>query len=147
MSTRTYYRGPDAVVTDEHFVWRTASPRVFEIRELQQVRMVRSRPTPRAFAVPVAGGAVLLAAAGWTALASSFPYALGLLTVVVPGALLVTFTRTRPRTWQLEATYRGRDIVLYAQSDLRVFNQVSRGLRRAMEAARPPTTGYGLAVT
>ena len=27
MRTRTYYRGPDAVVTNELFVWRTSPPK------------------------------------------------------------------------------------------------------------------------
>ena len=38
---RTYYRGPDALVTDEHFVWRTATPRIFAVRELRNVGLVR----------------------------------------------------------------------------------------------------------
>src|SRR4051794_23289815 len=29
MSKRTYYRGPDAVVTDRHFVWRTTPAKGF----------------------------------------------------------------------------------------------------------------------
>ncbi|WP_412748098.1 DUF6232 family protein [Krasilnikovia sp. M28-CT-15] len=145
MSTRTYYRGPDAVVTDEHFVWRTTSTRVFEIRELRHV-MVSRQPATHAYPI-MAGGAVLLASAGWATLTNPPTLVLGLLTVATAGALAVTLARTRSRTWRLQATYRGRDVVLYAQSDLRVFNQVSRGLRRSMEAARPPTAGYGLVVT
>ncbi|RZU51675.1 hypothetical protein EV385_3508 [Krasilnikovia cinnamomea] len=145
MSTRTYYRGPDAVITDEHFVWRTTSARVFEIRDLRQVHRVSGKPA-HPYAI-VAGGAVLLTSVGWAALTTPPAYMLGLLTVAAAGALAVTINRTRSRTWRLEATYRGRDVVLYTQSDPRVFNQVSRGLRRAMEAARPPTAGYGLVVT
>ncbi|BFU47356.1 DUF6232 family protein [Krasilnikovia sp. MM14-A1004] len=146
MSTRTYYRGADAVVTDERFVWHTTSTRVFEIRELQQVQLVRGQPAARRYPI-MAGGVVLLASAGLATLTTPPSILLGLLTVAIPGALAVTLSRTRSRTWQLEATYRGRDVVLYTQSDPRVFNQVSRALRRAMEAARPPTTGYGLVVT
>jgi hypothetical protein len=35
--------------------------------------------------------------------------------------------------------------MLYASSDARVFNQVARALRRAVEDARPPVTDHGLA--
>ena len=45
MRTRTYYRGPDAVVTSEVFIWRTTPPKIFVIRELKRVGIVRvTRP-------------------------------------------------------------------------------------------------------
>ena len=54
-------------------------------------------------------------------------------------------SRTRPRRSELQATYRGSRVVLYASSNVRVFNQVTRALRRAVEDARPPSDDYDLA--
>ena len=64
---RTYYRGPDALVTQERFVWRTSSPRIFVVRELQNAVLVRCnvpdrRPNP---ALLVALTMAALAAASW----------------------------------------------------------------------------------
>ena len=38
---RTYYRGPDAVITDTHFVWQSPTVRIFAIDDLRDVRLVR----------------------------------------------------------------------------------------------------------
>lgn len=100
MNRRTYYRGPDAVVTDRLFVWHTAPTKSFIVQDLQNV------------------GLALFATAFW---------------------------RMRPRRWELRATYQGHEVILYASCDTRVFNQVARALRRAVEDTRRPAAGYGLA--
>jgi uncharacterized protein DUF6232 len=41
----------------------------------------------------------------------------------------------------LRATYRDRPVRLYASTDARVFHQVSRALRRAIENDRAPYAG------
>jgi hypothetical protein len=99
MSNRTYYRGPDAVVTDRFFIWHTTPTKGFDIRDLQHVGLVQP------------------------------PF--------------VIFARRR---WELRATYRGRQVTLYSSFDSRVFNQVARALRRAVEDARPAIGRYDLAV-
>jgi hypothetical protein len=48
----------------------------------------------------------------------------------------VVLWRLRPRTFVLYATYRGTGTALYTSTDERVFNQVSRALRRAIEESR-----------
>src|SRR6266498_4841424 len=69
MSTRTYYRGPDAVVTDQFFVWRTTPTKSFVIRDLRNVGLLRSPSDGlRPYTVHVAGGALVLVGAAWTAL-------------------------------------------------------------------------------
>ena len=52
--------------------------------------------------------------------------------------LAVARLRMRPQRWELRATYGGARVLLYASSDVRVFNQVARALRRTVEDARPP---------
>jgi hypothetical protein len=96
---RTYYRGPDAVVTSELFVWLTRPARIFVIRELRDVG--------------ITGTAV---DRGWW----------------------------RTGRWsELRASYRGSDVILFAGTDTRVFNQIARALRRALEEARPHATWPG----
>jgi hypothetical protein len=144
MSNRTYYRGPDAVVTDRLFVWRTTSTQGFVIRELQNVRRVQAEiERPRTYTAHVVGGALFLAAASWTLLNYRAAYLLVLLAIAIPAVVAATW-RTRPRRWEMRATYRGRRVVLYASADSRVFNQVTRALRRSVEDARPASTPYDL---
>jgi hypothetical protein len=96
---RTYYRGPDAVVTSTVF----ATHRLYAIRDLRDVRIHH-----------VTNGLVL-----W---------------------------RLRPQHYLLRATYRGATVTLYTSTDQRVFNQVTRALRRAIEDAHPPAAWPDLAV-
>lgn len=145
MSTRTYYRGPDAVVTDKLFVWRTTPTKGFVVRDLRNVQLVRgTNGSLGPYAAYIAGGAAILVAAVWTMLGSLATYALGFLAVAVPAGFAVAGMRTRTRRWELRATYRGTHVVLYASSDARVFNQVVRGLRRALEDARPQSDDHDL---
>lgn len=144
MSNRTYYRGPDAVVTDRLFVWHTTSTQGFVIRELQNVRLVQAETErPRPYTAHLVGGVLILSAAGWTLLKYPAVYALVLLAIAIPAVFAASW-RTRPRRWEMRATYRGRRVVLYASADSRVFNQVTRALRRSVEDARPASTPYDL---
>jgi hypothetical protein len=139
MSTRTYYRGPDAVVTDQFLVWRTTPTKGFVIRDLRNVGLVRNEMDGlRPYTALVAGGALVLVGATWTVLGTPAAYALGFLAIALPTTFTVARLRMRPRRWELRATYRGARVVLYASPDARVFNQVARALRRAVEDARPP---------
>jgi hypothetical protein len=148
MSTRTYYRGPDAVVTDKFLVWRTTPSKDFVVRDLRNVGMVRCSDTDglRPYTAHVAGGALILVVAMWTVLDSPVAFAAGALAIAVPTMLVLAGARRRPQRWQLRATYRGRaQVVIYSSTDSRVFNQVARALRRAVEDARPPSDDYHLA--
>jgi Family of unknown function (DUF6232) len=144
MTTRTYYRGPDAVVTDQLFVWLTQPTKSYVVRDLRNVGLVRTQAS-RPYAAYLAGAALVLGAASWTMFDSPVRYALSGLAVAVLSAFALVSVRTGLRRWELHASYRGTRVVLYASSDVRVFNQVVRALRRAIEDARPPTGDYGLA--
>jgi hypothetical protein len=137
MRTRTYYRGPDAVVTSELFIWRTSPPKVFVIRHLQKVAIVRydaDRGRPHY------SSAVALAL--WPIVDTPALVATGVLAVAVPVVAVATYWRVRPKRWELQARYLGAEVVLYASTDARVFNQVARALRRAMEDRDPDHTGW-----
>jgi hypothetical protein len=55
------------------------------------------------------------------------------LAVALPVFAVGAHWRMRPRLWRLHAIYRGDDVVLYASTDGRVFHQITRALRRAVE--------------
>jgi hypothetical protein len=127
---RTYYRGPDAVVTDTHFVWKDAVVRIFAIDDLADVRLERRAPGGRSGLELVLVLALLATAvlAGWR---------FGLLVAappVVAAALVLIVLRRRGRpAWEIRARYRAREVTLYTSRDPRIFNQVTRALRRTIE--------------
>jgi len=138
---RTYYRGPDAVVTSDVFVGRDAPAEPFAIRELRNVCITNREPSDlRPTAAHVLIGMLIIAVAAWPLWKASPLYAGGLIALGVPGVVAGAMCwRHRPQHWELRATYRGSDVKLYSSPDERVFNQVSRALRRAIEDARPPS--------
>jgi uncharacterized protein DUF6232 len=137
---RTYYRGPDAVVTSELFLRIGESAKSFTIRDLRNVRIHGNdadsfRPT----AAHVAGGLMIILAAAWPLGVAAPLYAIGLVAVGIPALAAATvYCWMRPLHWELRATYRGQDVALYSSRDERVFNQVTRALRRALEDTGPP---------
>jgi hypothetical protein len=146
MRTRTYYRGPDAVVTSEVFVWRTAPAKIFAIRALRNVGIVRCEADGgRPHTAHAAAGSAALALAVWPVLDTPAVVAVAILAVAVPGVAAATYRRRR-RLWEMHALYRGAEVILYASTDVRIFNQVARALRRAIEDAGPHASWSGEAV-
>lgn len=143
MRTRIYYRGPDALVSDDQFVWhpRTA-PLVFAISDLRNVGLVQAPARIRPYAPAFASVALVAAAAGWALLPDPLIYVLVFLGLAIPAVAVMWH---EPGRWELHAQYRGAAVVLYSSPDARVFNQVGRALRRAMEDTRRTPRGYGLA--
>ncbi|GLY05898.1 MULTISPECIES: DUF6232 family protein [Actinoplanes] len=143
MRTRTYYRGPDATVVDDQFIWRTSSTSItFLVPDLRHVGLVQAPPRVRPFAPALVVLTVFAAIAGWTLIPDPTMYVAGFLAVTAP---VVVAVWREPRHWELHAQYRNTAVVLYSSADARVFNQVSRALRRAMEDTGRSPWGYGLA--
>ncbi|MFI7602754.1 DUF6232 family protein [Actinoplanes sp. NPDC049681] len=138
---RIYYRGPDATVTSEHFVHRTpTTTKAFLVRDLRNVGIASVDGAGLPTALPLGGGAVALVAA-WPLWKLSPLLAIGVVGLAGFGmAAAALLRRSRPRTWLLQAIYRGQTVDLYGSADARIFNQVSRALRRAIEDARPPSS-------
>jgi hypothetical protein len=131
---RTYYRGPDAAVTDELLIWQAGTTKAFVVAELRQVARVR-QDGGRVGRV-VAAVLLAVAGAGWARLALPGRW------YVAIGALLAALALagwpSHTRSWALRAAYRGdAEVTVYSSADPRVFNQVSRALQRAIEDARP----------
>lgn len=136
---RTYYRGPDAMVTSELFVRRATSTKSYAIRDLRNVCIACDQGSGQRRPLIAAAIGLLGLVGAVAALAVDRPYAVILIllttVVAVPGTLL--WPRP-PVDWELRASYRGHSVSLYSSRDVTVFNQVARGLRRAIEADRRP---------
>ncbi|GID95439.1 DUF6232 family protein [Amorphoplanes digitatis] len=144
---RTYYRGPDAVVTTDIFVGNGAPRTKFAVRDLRNVCITHTdeehlRPSAARSAV----GLLTIALATVPLWLASPLLALTVIALGIPAtAAAAMFWRLRPQRWELRATYRGTEVTLYTSADERVFNQVSRALRRAIENSRPPALWDDLA--
>jgi hypothetical protein len=132
---RTYYRGSDALVTDDHFVWRSSSTHIFPIGELRNIVIVRGplTATNRGPAVAVGTGLLLAAAASWVALGPAVGYTAAAAAIIVTLMVMSLSGRRTTRVWHLLGTYHGATVTIYSSSDVRVFNQVTRALRRSTE--------------
>lgn len=132
---RTYYRGPDAVITDREFIWTVHPRRAYTVDQLQNAGIVCDSRTgaPLRVLLPACallGGVALYAGTllGPTGLATSAGLTLLLALVVV-----ATSGHRPRRTQHLQAQYLGRTTLIYSSSDARIFNQVARALRRTIE--------------
>lgn len=132
---RTYYRGSDALVTDDHFVWRTSSTHLFPIGELRNIVIVQGPLTRTSQSPALAAGAglLLLAATSWIVLGPAVGYPAVAAAVLLTLAVMSLTGRPATRLWHLVANYRGGTVTVYSTSDVRVFNQVTRALRRSTE--------------
>jgi Flp pilus assembly protein TadB len=143
---RTYYRGPDAVVTSELFVRFGSPPGRFAIRDLHRVGIADGAPEGvRLTTIAPAAAAVLVAASVVTAVGGALIGVAIVVSAAGAGLACLVVRQHRPRHWELRATYRERPVTLYTSTDERVFHQVSRALRRAIEDARPPLDGAAAA--
>jgi uncharacterized protein DUF6232 len=138
---RIYYLGPDAVVTSELFIRRRSPAGKFAIRDLRHVSIAFGETEGvRPGAVAALATAVALIAAAALSRPSGIGYALALLVAALAAGLVGGLLwQRRPRCWELQAHYQGLVVALYASSDARVFNQVTRALRRAIEDVPPPS--------
>lgn len=130
-----YYRGPDAVVTDETLeLWHPYQR--FRIEELDDIHVVRWPLDPMVVrSAHALAGALLVVAVLWPAFAG-WPNGWLLATALVGGPSLVGITcrYKRPRSHELRAAYRGYRVVLYTSCDARAFEQVRRALLRAKQS-------------
>jgi hypothetical protein len=132
---RTYYDGPDALITENHFIWRTDPVRAFIIGDLRDVRLVqRDVGSPRVIITLAAvAAAAMIVAPGWL-LVHTMVGRLVLVGAAAAAVSLATLGRRSVHQWELRAAYQSREVVLYTTLEIRTFNQVTRALRRSVEA-------------
>jgi len=143
---RTFYDGPDALVTENHFIWRTDPLRAFVIGDLRDVRLVQRDVGSRRVILTAASiaAAALIVAPGWLLLDTPVGR-LVLLAAAIAAVTLATFGRRSVHQWELRAAYQSREVVLYTTLELRTFNQVTRALRRSLESAARARGRYRMA--
>ncbi|MFI5894316.1 DUF6232 family protein [Actinoplanes sp. NPDC051513] len=139
---RTYYRGPDAVITDTHFVWQSPAVKIFAIDDLDDVRLERTvAGGPSGVELALGFGLLILAVVAglkFGALAAT-----PLVVAIVAVALFALRRRGAGHAWEIRARYRAEDVTVYTSPDPRIFNQVTRALRRTIER-RAHRQSYGL---
>jgi hypothetical protein len=144
---RTYYKGPDAIVTDEHFIWRSSANQLFAVSDLHNVGLVKGgiagfRPVA---ALAVTASLAVATAAVWQAFGAAVGYSVAALAVTVAALTLASAYQRAARIWHVQATYRGMETTVFSSADVRVFNQVTRALRRSIEDSRQARPAQGLA--
>jgi uncharacterized protein DUF6232 len=135
---RTYYRGPDAFVTADQFVWLQETPRIVPVRELRDIHRVEQAARTRivdAFRI-VSGGLAAFAVAGWLAAGPVAGTTLAILAVSATVVAVCSRQLSSAKTYGVVATLRGVRTTVYESRDIRVFNQVTRALRRSVENGR-----------
>ncbi|GAA0495902.1 hypothetical protein Ade02nite_17950 [Paractinoplanes deccanensis] len=134
---RTYYRGPDAVVTSDRFVWLAQPECTFALRELHRAGVVRAAPSASAGVRAVVAASLVAAVAAVgvaVAVRATWMWAVAGAVVVVAAGVGWGGWRRRAHRWEIHASYRGADVVVYASADERVFHQVARALGRSIES-------------
>jgi hypothetical protein len=131
--TIAYYRRNGVVVTNRYL---TSGPYRYEIVELTDLRQARGGTHPGV----MVGLVIAVAEAAFVAPFVGFfhrPVAwLGAVVALAIPCLVGFFCARRwPAQYELLADYRGRQIIVFATRDEREFGQVSRAIRRAIEAA------------
>lgn len=130
---RVFYRGRRVLITQHVFETVYVGRLQFVIKDLVDVHIVRLDPEPDP------GARVL----GLSALVAGFL----VVPVVGPGSKVVAglaagvfligavvhLHRRLPVRWELAATYGGQPVTLFESADQTEFDQVCRGLQRALE--------------
>jgi hypothetical protein len=109
--------------------------RAFIIGDLRDVRLVqRDVGSPRVIIVLAAmAAAAMIVAPGWL-LVHTMVGRLVLVGAAAAAVSLATLGRRSVHQWELRAAYQSREVVLYTTLEIRTFNQVTRALRRSVEA-------------
>jgi hypothetical protein len=130
----TLYLSPTIQVTQR---WLARHGRRYDIANLSDAVVVRGPVHYGVFvslAVALASALLLLPAA--LLLSSASLFAAGLIATLVPCPIAWGCLRRWPPRRELWARYRGAAVCLFLSRDEREFGQVSRAVRRAIEAAR-----------
>jgi hypothetical protein len=134
---RVYYRGPRVLITADRITVAQSVSRSYALAELADVYIVRQQAargaaSARSMGVSaLVGSLVIVPIAGRTSVV--------LAAVILVGLLLCAFVCLQvspPAHHELVATYRGRQVLVFASDDPREFQQVCRGLQRARERQR-----------
>jgi hypothetical protein len=128
-----FYRSPVVLVTHEVFETRCPCRQRFWIKEMRNVRVAHSGFDRVAVASAGLAASVTVAAAAALPVGHTPQAWLAALVILAPGAFGGAYWRHNPPEWHLFASYRGYEVQLYHNRDLRTFSSVRRAVLRAME--------------
>jgi hypothetical protein len=134
----TFYNHGGIVVTDRYLVADQYRYDLAELGDLRQARGSRHPGVMVAMVTAVAEAAFVGPIIGLTHTPVSWLAAL--IALAIPCVVGIYCARRWPAHFELLADFRGRQIVVFATGNEREFGQVSRAVRRAVEAG---TGRYG----
>jgi hypothetical protein len=127
-----HYRQNGITVTSHYF---TSGGYRYEISQLSGLRRTRGSTHPGVIVglvTAVAEAVVIVPLVNVVAVPVA--WLLGVAALIVAYLVGYVCVRRRPPQHELLATYRGRDVTLFATRNEREFGQITRALQRAMEA-------------
>jgi hypothetical protein len=127
-----YYRDGEVAVTNRFF---HRGPDRYAVAELSELGLARGPAHPSVVissVIAVAQAPIVVPMVMF--LRSPVAFVLGAFLLIVPCCVALVCARRWPPSQQLLARFRGRDLMLFSSADEREFGQVSRALRRAVEA-------------
>ena len=130
-SVTWYYRGPGVAVTNQYLIVGSAR---YEVAELEALGTVRGPTHPAVLissVIAIAQTPIVIPVVAMVMSPMAILFAAILL--VVPCVVAIVSARRWPPRMELQANYRGRELVLFSSHDEREFGQVSRAVRRAVE--------------
>lgn len=138
-----FYRGPHLRITDQVLDVRYPWPRRFAVRDLSELCVIEQEQSLPAIGI-IRAGSTGIAAAGTAALAVAAtggwpvfqtPVAAAAMIMLLIASVVVAAAcwRLKITEYELTACYRGQPVRLYRSTDFRAFDQVKRGLLRALE--------------
>ena len=128
-----FYRGRRALITQQVFEAVYVGRRQYAIRDLTDVHIVRLDPASGP-GVRVLGLSALLAAFVVAPVVGPESKLLaGVAGSIFLVGSVVVLRRGSPVRWELVATRAGRSVTLFESADQTEFDQVCRGLQRALE--------------
>jgi len=128
-----FYRGHRALITQHVFETVSVGRRQYALKDLTDVHIVRVDPEAGS-GVRVLGVSALLAAFLVAPIVG--PESKLVAGVAATGFLVgavIALHRRLPVRWELAALYGGAPVTLFASADQTEFDQVCRGLQRALE--------------
>jgi hypothetical protein len=131
---RVFYRGPRALITDEVITVARTVPRSFLLADLSAVHIVRQQARGDADPRRTTGVSVLVSGVLLVPIIGPVSKIMAIAIVVaMAGYALLCFRTGPPAHNELVATHRGRLTVVFESDDRREFDQVCRGMQRALE--------------
>jgi hypothetical protein len=128
-----FYRQPGVVVTSRYL--EVAGHR-YHLDDLGAVTVARGAIHPGVLiGLLIAVVEAVIIAVTVVALDSPIAWPLVVVAALIPSAVGLFCAKRWPALYQLNAEYHGEQLTLFTTRDEREFGQVSRALRRALEAA------------